>query len=143
MRRVLRGPRRARCERWCKFACKLRWPIDWPVGRKLASPKPSAPSSRVYAAFGIAAIIGVAIFLIWWITSGPSSPLGSRADNASPNPSTPNKEAIIEVGLPRGGSLTGSSDAMELAVDRLTGATVVRVSRRTDELEPWLADAWV
>ena len=43
-----------RCEsgaKLCKFACKLGWPIDWPVRRKLARPKPSAPSSRVYAAF--------------------------------------------------------------------------------------------
>ena len=58
-----------RCRSPCKFARKLRWPIDWPVRRKLARPKPSAPSSRVYAAFAIAAIIGIATFLIWWITS--------------------------------------------------------------------------
>ena len=58
------------------------------------------------------------------------------------NPATPSKEAVIEAALPRGGSLTGSTDAMELAVDRLTGAQLVRVNRSTDELEPWLAESW-
>ncbi len=147
MRRVLRGERCDTCEGWGKFACNSRWPIDWPVGRKLASPKSSAPSSRVYAAFGIAAIIGVAIFLIWWITSDARVRRREDAVRVSEvpppgSPSPPVKEPIVEVGLPHGGSLTGSTDAMDIAVDRLTGATVVRVSRRTDELEPWLAESW-
>ena len=114
----------------------------------MARPKPSAPSSRVYAAFAIAAIIGIATFLIWWITSdvrrrqglGPSTSIGAGGDKAAGT--KPNVEALIEAALPRGGSLTGSTDAMELAVERLTGATLVRVNRSTDELEPWLAESW-
>jgi peptide/nickel transport system substrate-binding protein len=31
---------------------------------------------------------------------------------------------------------------MDLAVERLTGGTLVRVNRGTDELEPWLAESW-
>ena len=31
---------------------------------------------------------------------------------------------------------------MELAIERLTSATLVRVNRSTDELEPWLAESW-
>jgi ABC-type transport system substrate-binding protein len=118
----------------------------------LARPKPSAPSSRVYAAFAIAAIIGVATFLIWWITSDvrrhgfgatdPASSLGTDPDKAASNPPPPSKEALIEAALPRGGSLAGSTDAIELAVERLTAAPLVRVNRSTDELEPWLAESW-
>jgi ABC-type transport system substrate-binding protein len=115
----------------------------------LARPKPSAPSSRVYAAFAIAAIIGVATFLIWWLTSdvrregfGRSTPPGAGPGNASPNPPAPSKEAIIEAALPRGGSLVGSTDAMDLAVERLTAAPLVRINRSTDEIEPWAAESW-
>jgi peptide/nickel transport system substrate-binding protein len=101
--------------------------------------RPAGPSSRVYAAFAIAAIVGAAIFLIWWI----SSPSGSPAPGvAGSTPAPVSKEAIIEAALPRGGSLTGSSDAVELAVERLTGAPLVRVNRSTDQLEPWLAESW-
>jgi peptide/nickel transport system substrate-binding protein len=31
---------------------------------------------------------------------------------------------------------------MDLAVERLTSATLVRVNRSTDQLEPWLAESW-
>jgi peptide/nickel transport system substrate-binding protein len=31
---------------------------------------------------------------------------------------------------------------MELAAERLTSATLVRINRSTDELEPWLAESW-
>ena len=103
----------------CKFACKLEWPIHWPVRRKLARPRPSAPSPRVYAAFAIAAIIGVAVFLIWWMTSDArlrrSADAARSAETASAagsNRAGAEKEALIEAALPRGGSLTGSTDAM-------------------------------
>ena len=116
--------------------------------RKLARPKPFAPSPRVYAAFAIAAIIGVAVFLIWWLTS--DSRLRRNADaareEAASSPASPpalSKEAIIEAALPRGGSLTGSTDVMPLAVERLTGAPLVRVNRSTDQAEPWLAESWI
>lgn len=121
------------------------WPIDWPVRRKLARPKPSSPSSRVYAAFAIAAIIGITIFVIWWITSDARLRLRQGSGEAGPDKAAatkPSKEALIEAGLPRGGSLTGWTDAMALAVERLTGATLVRVNRSTDEIEPWLAESW-
>ena len=112
-----------------------------------AKPKPAGPSSRVYAAFAIAAIIGIAVFLIWWLTSdarlrrnAQSGAGDEKADSASPAP--PSKEAIIEAALPHGGSLAGWTDAMALASERLTGAALVRVNRSTDELEPWLAESW-
>ena len=52
------------------------------------------------------------------------------------SPAPPSKEAIIEAALPRGGSLTGSTDVMALAADRLTGAPLVRVNRSTDGSSP-------
>jgi ABC-type transport system substrate-binding protein len=116
----------------------LTQPIDWPVWRKLARPKPSPPSPRVYAAFAIALIIGVATFLIWWITSDVRLRQGSGATVAT----KPSVEAVLEAALPRGGSLTGSTDAMNLAMERLTGASLVRVNRSTDELESWLAESF-
>jgi peptide/nickel transport system substrate-binding protein len=111
---------------------------------RLTKPRPAPPSSRVYAAFAIAAIIGVATFLIWWITSdarrfgfgGQPPPPPTAA------PSPPNKDVKIETALPRGGSLTGSTDAMTLAVESLTSATLLRVNRSSDEIEPWLAESW-
>ena len=121
--------------------------MDWPVRRKLASPKPSAPSPRVYAAFAIAAIIGVAVFLIWWLTSDARQRRDAAArEEAASSPASPpalSKEAIIEAALPRGGSLAGSTDVMPFAVERLTGAPLVRVNRSTDQAEPWLAESWI
>ena len=108
--------------------------------RKLARPQPSAPSARVYAAFGVAAILGVAIFFIWWLTAPSRRDPPTPA--SAPRQSATSEEAIIEAALPRGGSLTGSTDAMELAVQRLTSATLVRINRSTDEVEPWLAESW-
>jgi peptide/nickel transport system substrate-binding protein len=97
----------------------------------------------VYAAFAIAVIIGAAVFAIWWITS--DARLRRRAEaarQADPAPPSRDSEAIIDTALPRGGSLTGSTDAIDLAVQRLTGAALVRVNRTTDALEPWLAESW-
>ena len=90
----------------------------------------------MYAAFAIAAIIGVAIFLIWWITSDVRrfgfGGAAARDDRCNPAP----VDAPIETALPRGGTLTGSTGATELAMQSLTGATLLRVNRGTDEVEP-------
>lgn len=119
------------------------WPTDWPMGRNLARPGPASPSPRVYAAFAIAAIIGVAIFLVSWLTSDGRLRQGSAGPGPDePAAAKPSIEAIIEAALPRGGSLTGSSDAIALAVERLTSATLVRVNHSTDQIEPWLAESW-
>ena len=109
--------------------------------RKLARPKPLAPSRRVYAAFGIAAAIGLAVFLIWWLTSVRLRQGFGETDGSSPAAAPPSKEAIIEAALPQGGSLHGWTSEMTLAVEKLTGAALVRVNRN-DELEPWLAESW-
>ena len=112
------------------------------MGRKLA--RPAGPSPRVYAAFAIAAIIGGAVFLIWWLTSDARlrRSSGSTGPASAPASAKPSVEEKIEAALPRGGSLSGSTDAMALAVERLTGAPLVRVNRSTDQLEPWLAESW-
>ena len=96
----------------------------------------------MYAAFAIAAVIGAAVFLIWWLTSRPSTSLGADVPTADSATSKPSAEEKIEAALPRGGSLRGSTDAMALAVERLTGAPLVRVNRSTDQVEPWLAESW-
>lgn len=105
--------------------------------------RPAAPSPRVYAAFAIAAVIGAAVFLIWWLTSGASPSRGAGGpESETALPAKPSVEETIEAALPRGGSLSGSTDAMALAVARLTGAPLVRVNRSTDQLQPWLAESW-
>ena len=96
-------------------------------------------------AFAIAGIVGLAAFLIWWLTmpgirqAPESASSGTRPVEAGQPPSP---EARIEVTLPRGGSLTGSTDMPSLAAERLTGATLVRLNRATDEIEPGLAESW-
>jgi peptide/nickel transport system substrate-binding protein len=107
----------------------------------LARPKPSSPSPRVYAAFAIAAIIGATVFTIWWLTSDARLRQSSSSVE-KPTAAKPSVEEIIEAGLPRGGSLSGSTDATELAIERLTGASLVRVNRSTDQVEPRLAESW-
>ena len=123
----------------------MRWPIDWPVRRKLARPRPAPPSSRVYAAFAVAAILGLTIFLIWWLTSGVPVPPGQAEKpglEVAANPDPAPAGAALEASLPRGGSLTGSADSIEVAALRLTAAPLVRVNLSTDLLESSLAESW-
>ena len=96
-------------------------------------------------AFAMAGAIGLAAFLIWWLTAAGNRPAGEPASSAtSPveGGQPPSPEARIEVTLPRGGSLTGSTDAPALAAERLTGAALVRLNRATDDIEPALAESW-
>ena len=113
-----------------------------PILARLNKPRPAAPSSRVYAAFAIAAIIGVATFLIWWITSDVRRFGFGGTPPATTAVTPPKVDAPIETALPRGGTLTGSTDDMDLAARGLTGAPLVRVNRSTDQIEPWLAQSW-
>ena len=132
-----------------KFAGRLQGPADWPVRRKLARPGPAKPSSRVYVAFGFALAIGAAIFVIWWMTApqradrlrsasygGQEAPVPPQSAQSTSDP------APQELGLPRGGALTGSTDDLAVALSRLTHATLVRINRSTDRVEPWLAESW-
>src|SRR5205823_4213995 len=83
-------------------------------------------------------VVGAAIFVIWWITTpafAPRSILDSELRRGKP---------AEQPAIPRGGTLTGSlsgSDEGE-AIDLLTQATLVRVNRSTDRVEPWLAESW-
>jgi peptide/nickel transport system substrate-binding protein len=97
----------------------------------------------VYAAFGIALLLGLAVFLIWWFTGADArrQAAAKLADEAAPAAKPP-IDAVIEAALPRGGTLTGSTGTPELAIQHLTGATLVRVHRGTDRVEPWLAESW-
>ena len=96
----------------------------------------------MYAAFAIAAALGLAVFIIWWLTAGGRRASAPAAANPAPLAQPPSPEARIEVSLPRGGSLAGSTDDAGRAAARLTGATLVRLNRATDELEPGLAESW-
>jgi peptide/nickel transport system substrate-binding protein len=96
----------------------------------------------VYAAFAIAAVLGIAVFLIWWLTAGSARRAADTNTGDQTATAKPSKEAIIEASLPRGGTLIGSTNALALAVEQLTGAALVRVNRGTDRAEPWLAESW-
>ena len=94
----------------------------------------------------MAALIGLVVFVILWLTSARPRFFGTPGEDASASspaaPAPTSKEAIIEAALPRGGSLIGFTDSPALAVGQLTGAPLARVNRSTDELEPWLAESW-
>jgi peptide/nickel transport system substrate-binding protein len=87
----------------------------------------------------IAAAMGLAIFVIWWLTSPRSS---RNQAPASPPSTTEPTPAAVEIRLPRGGSLTGVPDDFVEASTWLTQATLVRVNRSTDRVEPWLGESW-
>ena len=101
----------------------------------------------MYVAFAIAAAIGGAVFGIWWLTSPrTAAPVASSesvpaSETASGTPATPARPEPV---LPRGGSLRGWTPEpdFEDAHARLTQATLVRVNRSSDEVEPWLAESW-
>ena len=95
--------------------------------------RPPAPTRRVYLAFAIAALVGLAIFAIWWLTS--SRPAGKAEE-------PPRAAAPQEFTLPRGGTVSVATGRYDEAVARLTQATLVRVNRSTDRVEPWLAESW-
>ena len=96
----------------------------------------------MYAAFTVAALMGLAVFVIWWVTAPNRPGAAATGSPASPAPSPISKEEVIEAALPRGGALAGSTGDMTLAAQWLTGAPLVRVNRSTDELESWLAESW-
>jgi len=111
--------------------------------------RPAGPSSRVYLAFAIASAIGLVIFVIWSVTGPGGSGRTLPANPAGPEgPAlrTPNAGAEApappELALPRGGTLTGSTDASGDLLARLMHATLVRINRSTDRVEPWLAESW-
>ena len=61
--------------------------------------------------------------------------------NESGTPAEAKAPAPLEVHLPRGGSLTAWTDVGE-ARRWLTQASLVRINRSTDLVEPWLAESW-
>ena len=66
----------------------------------------------MYTAFAIAASIGLAIFLIWWFTlrRPPAGGVIAAAETAGRRDESPAIEALVEAALPRGGTLTGSTE---------------------------------
>jgi peptide/nickel transport system substrate-binding protein len=112
----------------------------------MAAPKPARPpkpSSRVVLAFFIAATIGALVFLIWWV-SASAPPSSSESELRRDKSFAPAKPPADTNDIPRGGALRGPADPDLLAdtISLLTQATLVRVSRSTDQLEPWLAESW-
>jgi peptide/nickel transport system substrate-binding protein len=110
--------------------------------------RPAVPSRRVWAALAVAAAIGAMTFLVWWSTA-PNPPVPDGA--VGPEDSA----QLTDFGSPRGGSLTASIRAAPSTFNRymadgethdaiavLMQATLVRVNRSTDRLEPWLAESW-
>ena len=138
-----------------RCACIHGRPAHWPVRRKLATPKPPAPSSRVVLAFCVAAVIGAAVFAIWWTSeryaghgnTGSELPQDKpAASSTGPAPAAASAPAIAADpnNVPRGSVLRGPIDPDHTAetIAALTQATLVRVNRSTDQIEPWLAESW-
>jgi peptide/nickel transport system substrate-binding protein len=103
--------------------------------------RPAAPSGRVYVAFGLAAVFGLAVFAIWWATAERSAPVPSADQPAVPI-APESAPPVISETLPRGGTLTGSTGDLAGAARWLTQAPLVRINRSSDALEPWLAESW-
>ncbi len=108
----------------------------------MARLKPAAPSKRVYVSFGVAALIGLTVFLIWWSTGATGRRQAGTPQAEPVEASPPPSPVLAEAGLPRGGILTGSTGTPALSVQWLTAAPLVRVHRGTDRVEPWLAESW-
>jgi peptide/nickel transport system substrate-binding protein len=94
----------------------------------------------VLYAIALAALIGAVFFGIWWFTA--PKPTATVEELSSPPPAARvEPPAAAELTLPRGGSLTGSASSADATV-WLTRATLVRINRSTDRVEPWLAESW-
>ncbi len=97
----------------------------------------------MYVAFGVAILMGLGVFLIWWLTGAQARRRASELPREQPAQiAQPEKEPVLETTLPRGGTLTGSTGSPERALRALTAAPLVRVNSGTDRLEPWLAESW-
>jgi peptide/nickel transport system substrate-binding protein len=122
---------------------------------RLLKPAPAPISRRVFAAFGLAILIGAAVFAIWWTTAPrrlEAPGVVSQPPTAKPQPDAradppvppaaapPNVEEALS--LPRGGRLTGTPGELGEDMQSLTQAPLVRINRSSDEVEPWLAESW-
>jgi peptide/nickel transport system substrate-binding protein len=102
----------------------------------------------------MAIAIGAVIFVVWWTTAprradrqandGGQEALAPPPSASVPSPPGAGQPASepADLGLPRGGALTGSTDDLAGTLARLTHATLVRINRSTDRVEPWLAESW-
>jgi len=93
----------------------------------------------VWTAAAASAAIGLGVFLIWFFTT----PKPAKGVEALAKAGERNGRAI-EPAIQRGGTLTGSirPDDRQDAIRLLTEASLVRINRSTDQIEPWLAESW-
>jgi peptide/nickel transport system substrate-binding protein len=77
-------------------------------------------------------------FVRWWLITPGFAPSTTQESGLRRG------GAVQEKTTPRGGTLTGSiREGDQLAaITLLTQASIVRVNRATDEVEPWLAESW-
>ena len=110
-------------------------------------------------AFGLASLIGAAVFVVWWVTApagrgafwqsgvtpAPSAG-GAPAPAAVPSPpapsASPRPEPEVAAVLPRGGTIAVYAEDAADAARWLTQAPLVRINRSTDEVEAWVAESW-
>ena len=119
--------------------------MDWPVRQILADRQRSKPSSRLFLVIAIAAAIGILFFGIWRASSPGGFAWGTQGQKPAPAPPDQpiaTAQAPAQIALPRGGSLTGSTDALGDTLTRLVHAPLVRINRSTDQVEPWIAESW-
>jgi peptide/nickel transport system substrate-binding protein len=85
----------------------------------------------------VAAAIGALTFVVWWTTPASVPPGTQKSER-------PHAKPAEEPAIPRGGKLTGSIRDVDeqQAISLLTQATLFRISRSTDQVEPWLAESW-
>jgi peptide/nickel transport system substrate-binding protein len=115
--------------------------MDWPPLRRILA-RGSLRRSRVWRGVAAAVAAITAVIAITVVVSRHTTP--GFAPPSTQESGLRRGASVQEPTSPPGGVLTGSiREGDQLAaITLLTQATLVRVNRTTDQVEPWLAESW-